>query len=38
MSGRTPFGYFGSTPLLLACALVLGLMAVAKRLGRRADS
>ncbi len=38
MSGKTPFGYFGSIPLLLACALVLAYMAITKRLGGPADS
>lgn len=38
MSGKTPFGYFGSTPLLLACAFILSLMTKMKRLGKPADS
>ncbi|MFK8050790.1 MAG: apolipoprotein N-acyltransferase [Halioglobus sp.] len=38
MSGKTPFGYYGSTPLLLTIALVLSLMAMIKRRGKPADS
>jgi len=38
MSGRTPFGALGSAPTLLACAVVLVLLALAKRRKTSADS